>query len=163
MLGLTTGAAIGLSVAFCASTAANAQSVMKLCGEQWKAAKTAETTNGETWPQFLARCRMQQTGGGAAPPAPTYAPAPAAPPQTFGQASAPGMTTRQCDTEYEADKAAIRASGQTKREFVAACRSGNGAIPQGTAAAPPPSYQPPAPVPAPAPAPTTGSLGPVFS
>ena len=32
---------------------AHAESVMKQCGEQWQAAKTAGTTNGETWPQFL--------------------------------------------------------------------------------------------------------------
>ena len=32
---------------------------MKLCAEQWKAAKAAETTNGETWPQFLAQCRCK--------------------------------------------------------------------------------------------------------
>ena len=65
---------------------ANAGSVMKMCGEQWRAAKAAETTNGETWPLFLAQCRTQQTGGGAAPAAPTNAPAPAAPPQTHGEA-----------------------------------------------------------------------------
>ena len=74
------------------------------------------------------------------------------------------MTTRQCDDEYEANKAAIKASGQTKRAFVAACRAGNATIPQGTAAAPPPApapastgslfpwQQPAAPAPAPAPA-----------
>ena len=33
---------------------ANAQSVMKQCGEQWQVAKAAGTTNGKTWPQFLA-------------------------------------------------------------------------------------------------------------
>ena len=53
VLRLTTAAAIVLSVAFADSTAADAQSVMKLCGDQWKAAKAAGTTNGETWPQFL--------------------------------------------------------------------------------------------------------------
>ena len=159
LLGLTTGAAIVLGVAFCASNVANAQSVMKLCGEQWKAAKAAGTTNGETWPQFLAQCRTQQTGGGAAPAAPAYAPALQRLPDLRPSAGRRrGMTTRQCDAEYEANKAAIRASGQTKRAFVAACRSGNARIPQRTAAAPPPSYQPPAPVPAPAP--TTGSLVP---
>jgi len=65
------------------------------------------------------------------------------------------MTIRQCDDVYEANKAAIRASGQTKRAFVAACRAGNATIPQGTAAAPPPQ-----PAPAPASAPSTGSLFP---
>ena len=30
-----------------------AESVTKQCGEQWQAAKSAGTTNGATWPQFL--------------------------------------------------------------------------------------------------------------
>jgi hypothetical protein len=151
-----------LDVVLSASKAAYAQSVMKLCGDKWKAAKAAGTTNGETWPQFLAQCRVPQSGG-AAPAAPTYAPAPAAPLPTYGQAAGgAGKTTSQCDAEYTANKAAIRASGQTKRAFVASCRAGNETIPQGTAAAPPPSYQPPptAPAPPPAPAPSTGSLFP---
>ena len=67
LLRLMTGAAIVLVVAFSSLTAADAQSVMKVCGDQWKAAKAAGTTNGETWPQFLAQCRAQQSGGGAAP------------------------------------------------------------------------------------------------
>jgi hypothetical protein len=34
------------------------------------------------------------------------------------------ITSRQCDAEYAANKAAIKASGQTKRAFIAACRHG---------------------------------------
>jgi hypothetical protein len=144
-----TGAAIVLGIAISGSTAADAQSVMKVCGDQWKTAKAAGTTNGETWPQFLAQCRAQQNAGASA--APTAAPAPAAPAPNFGPApaSAAVKTASQCDAEYAANRAAIRASGQTKRTFVAACRAGNETIPQGAAAAP-----------APAPAPTTGSLFP---
>ncbi len=57
---LATGAAIVLGVVVLSgSTAADAQSVMKPCGESWKAAKAAGTTNGETWAQFLAQCRAQ--------------------------------------------------------------------------------------------------------
>ena len=82
-LRLTMGAAIALSVAFAGSTSADAQSVMKVCGDQWKAAKAAGTTNGETWPQFLAQCRPQQKAGEAST-APTAAPAPAAPAPSFG-------------------------------------------------------------------------------
>jgi hypothetical protein len=78
---------------------------------------------------------------------PTSAPAP--PGTTYGQAAGAGITTRQCDDEYEANKAAIKASGQTKRAFVAACRSGNATIPQGTVAAP-------------APAPAPAQTGPLF-
>jgi hypothetical protein len=152
VLRFTTAAAIVLSVAFAGSTAADAQSVMKLCGDQWKAAKAAGTTNGETWQQFLAQCRAQQKGGEAST-APTAAPATAAPVPSFGPAptNTGVKTASQCNEEYAANKAAIRASGQTKRSFVAACRAGNETIPQGAAAAP---------APMPAPAPTTGSLFP---
>ena len=140
-------AVIVLGLAASASSA-NAQSVMKVCGDQWKAAKAAGTTNGETWPQFLAQCRAQQSGG-AAPAPSTYAP-------TVSPAQAPtaggGMTTSQCDAEYSTNKAAIKASGQTKKAFVAACRAGNATIPQGTAAAPPPSSSQPPAAPGPAPA-----------
>jgi hypothetical protein len=90
---LAAGSAIAFALVIGAACTANAQSVMKVCGDQWKAAKAAGTTNGETWPQFLAQCRTQQTG--AAAPAPTtYAP-PAAPAQTYGQAptAGTGMTT----------------------------------------------------------------------
>jgi hypothetical protein len=53
---------------------ARAESVMKQCGEQWQAAKSAGTTNGVTWPQFLAQCRAQ-LGSGAATAGPTPSPA----------------------------------------------------------------------------------------
>jgi hypothetical protein len=55
------------------------QSVMKVCASQWKAAKAAGTTGGQTWPQFLSQCRTRQssasssTGGFAPAPAPAPA------------------------------------------------------------------------------------------
>jgi hypothetical protein len=64
-----------------ASNVAAGQSVMKLCASQWKDAKAAGTTGGQSWPQFLAQCRTQQgsaaaPSGGVAPvPAPAQAPA----------------------------------------------------------------------------------------
>jgi pyruvate/2-oxoglutarate dehydrogenase complex dihydrolipoamide acyltransferase (E2) component len=154
-------AMIALVVGF-AGTSGDAQSVMKQCGDQWRAAKAAGTTSGQTWPQFLSQCRanLKSAGvGGAAGPAPSAQPAPApAPAPTYGQAPATGVgkTAGQCDAEYAANKAAIRASGQTKRAFVAACRAGNETIPQRAAAAPVPKPVPattPAPAAAPAPAP----------
>jgi hypothetical protein len=39
-------------------------------------------------------------------------------------ATGAGKTASQCDDEYAANKTAIKASGQTKRAFVAACRAG---------------------------------------
>jgi hypothetical protein len=58
--------------------AASAASVMKQCGDEWKAAKAAGTTNGQTWQDFLKTCRVQKEG--AAAPAPAPAPAAAAAP-----------------------------------------------------------------------------------
>lgn len=105
---LASGALLALGFALFGPGVANAESVMKMCGDQWKAAKAAGTTNGETWPQFLAQCRAQQNsagmGGGMAP-------TPAAPAPTTAQAPMAGKTTSQCNAEYAANKAAIRASG----------------------------------------------------
>lgn len=53
------------------------QSVMRLCASRWKDAKAAGTTAGQTWPQFLARCRASEApsgGGFASAPAPAPAP-----------------------------------------------------------------------------------------
>jgi hypothetical protein len=43
---LTAGAAMVLGMAFSSLTAADAQSVMKPCGEQWKTAKAAGRRTG---------------------------------------------------------------------------------------------------------------------
>jgi len=41
------------------------KSIMKPCGEQWKSCKgRRKRRTGETWPQFLAQCRAQLSGGG---------------------------------------------------------------------------------------------------
>ncbi len=58
-----------------ASNVGAGQSVMKLCASQWKDAKAAGTTGGQSWPQFLAQCRTRQ--GSAAAPSGGFAPAPA--------------------------------------------------------------------------------------
>ena len=63
------------TVLFSASTVMAQQSVMQQCGAQWQAAKAANTTNGQSWPQFLAECRKTV----AATPAATTSPAAVAP------------------------------------------------------------------------------------
>ena len=65
-----------------ATGAANAESVMKQCGADWKAAKAAGTTNGQTWAEFLKTCKAQKAAATAPAPAatPMAAPAPAATP-----------------------------------------------------------------------------------
>lgn len=57
------GFSFSIAVA-CAATALLAiapamaqQAVMKECGDKWQAAKAANKTGNQTWPQFLAKCR----------------------------------------------------------------------------------------------------------
>jgi hypothetical protein len=64
-----------------ASNVGAGQSVMKLCASQWKDAKAAGTTGGQSWPQFLAQCRTSQ-GSAAAPSGGGFASAPAPTPAT---------------------------------------------------------------------------------
>ena len=162
-----------ITLAFADISNANAQSVMKQCGEQWQAAKQAGTTNGATWPQFLAQCRAQLSSGAAtaAPtPAPVSpqtgspfpwqqpaAPTPAATPST---AVSNQSVMKQCGAQWQSAKAAGTTNGQTWPQFLKECRSRlastTGAPPQG-------GFAPatPAPAPATSPAPTqSGSLFP---
>jgi hypothetical protein len=99
------------------STAGAGQSVMKLCAGQWKDAKAAGTTGGQTWPQFLAQCRARQgsaaapSGGFASAPAPAPASAPAQSGSLFpwwqsAPASAPGAPATPRAGEYETELAA---------------------------------------------------------
>ena len=100
-------AAIALGVPVVASSAANAESVMRLCATQWKEAQGAGTTGGQTWPQFLAQCRASQNGAAAAP---ASAPAPAQSGSLipWWQPSAPGFRAgverrrRDCGSERHA-------------------------------------------------------------
>ena len=78
---------------------ASAVSVMKQCGEDWKAAKAAGTTNGQTWPEFYKNCKAQKESAtapattaappAAAAPAPAPTPAPTATPAPMQPAAAP--------------------------------------------------------------------------
>jgi hypothetical protein len=51
--------AVTVSVLFGIVVAANADAVTKQCGDQWRAEKTNGITNGQTWSQFIDRCRTQ--------------------------------------------------------------------------------------------------------
>jgi hypothetical protein len=59
------------------------QAVMKECGAKWQAAKAANQTGNQTWPQFLSKCRTDSAkpAGSAKPAAavPAAKPAVAAP------------------------------------------------------------------------------------
>ena len=52
-------------------------------------------------------------------------------------AAAFAKTAKECDAEYSANKAAIKATGQTKKDYVAACRAGTAATPEATPAVTP--------------------------
>ena len=70
-------------------------------------------------------------------------------------ASAFAKTAKECDADYAANKPAIKASGQTKKDYVAACRAGTEAAtaPAATPAAAPAAAPTPVVTPAAAPAP----------
>jgi hypothetical protein len=91
-----------------------AQPIDEHCRSDWSTREKWGNTMGMTWPQFLTYCRTHVgpwNAEGSPGPAPT-------------QASATGRTLSECNAEYAANKVAIKASGQTKRAFVAACRLG---------------------------------------
>ena len=76
------------------SAAQQTPSVMRQCGDEWKAAKANNTTNGMTWQEFLKQCRTQKESSAApAAAAPAAAPAPApAPAQTYQPKPVPAQT-----------------------------------------------------------------------
>jgi hypothetical protein len=115
--------------AWLGSSALAQQKTVKECEAEWTANKAAIQASGKTKKDFVAECRA---GGTTAA---TPAPAPAATPAAGTQ-----KTVKECEAEWTANKAAIQASGKTKKDFVAECRAG------GTTAA-----APAAPTPAPAP------------
>ena len=164
-----TAAAIVLGAPVVSATAANAESVMRLCATQWKEAQGAGTTGGQTWPQFLAQCRAGQNAAAAAQ-APAPAPAQSGSLIPWWQPSAPasapasnvGGTTagqsvmRQCASQWKDAKAAGTTGGQTWPQFLAQCRSSRSA-----SASPSGGFAPaPAQAPAQAPASQSGSLFP---
>src|SRR5580692_2258591 len=105
---------------------------MRQCGEQWQAAKSAGTTNGATWPQFLAQCRAQ-LGSGAATPAqpqtgslfPWQTPAAPAPAPTTSTATGNQSVMKQCGAQWQAAKVAGTTGGATWPQFLnlAGCSS----------------------------------------
>ncbi len=90
--------AVAAALGLAATSPVRAQSIMKECGNEWKAAKAAGTTNGQTWQEFLKSCRAQHANApagaaasapAAAPVAPAAAPAPVAPAPAPTQAALP--------------------------------------------------------------------------
>ena len=130
--------AIGAFVAFSGSAFGK---TIKECDAEYAANKAAIKASGQKKADFVASCRTgaesTPSGAAAAPAAP--APAPATVPAQAGV-----KTAKECNAEYAANKAAIKASGQKKADYVASCRAGTA-----TAAAPAPAPVAPAPAPPP--------------
>jgi pyruvate/2-oxoglutarate dehydrogenase complex dihydrolipoamide acyltransferase (E2) component len=144
------------------SAPATAKTVAE-CNAEYAANKDSIKASGQTKKDYVAACRAgTATAPAAAPAAPAAAaPAPAAP--ATAAAPAGGKTAKECNDEYSANKAAIKAGGQTKKDFVAACRAGTETIPAAAAPAPAPAPAPAAAAPAPAPvaaAPAPAPAGP---
>ena len=163
-----TASAIVFGFSIAGVNAANAQSVMRTCATEWKQAEAAGTTEGQSWPQFLAQCRTRQ-GSAAAPSSSTAAPAPA--PQSgslfpWSQPSAPTSTAasnvgapavgqsvmRLCASQWKDAKAAGTTAGQTWPQFLSQCRARQTSTTSSSGGF--------APAPAPAPASQSGSLFP---
>ncbi len=74
----------GVFVLLIAQPSLAQDAAMKICGEKWQAAKASGSTNGATWPKFLADCRSSLPAAPASAPAvaPASAPAPAGKPNS---------------------------------------------------------------------------------
>jgi hypothetical protein len=103
------------------ASAAAQQKTAKQCNDEWTANKAAIQASGKTKKDFVAECRgaAKPASAPAAPPNTRAAKPKASPGNTAGQ-----KTVKQCNDEWTAGKAAIQASGKTKKDFVAECRSG---------------------------------------
>ena len=138
------------------------------CNAEYQANKAAIKSAGTKKADFMTACKAgtetipagTSATSSPAEPAPVGAAAPAAPPEAAiatNPATTPsgGKTVSACNAEYAANKEAIKAAGQKKKDFVASCRAGTEVIPTAAAQpAPPTAASAPATTAAPAPAST---------
>lgn len=136
-------AAVAVMMAFAPSAVMAATKTAKECNAEYAANKPAIQASGQKKADFVAACRAgTDTTSGAAAPATTAAPAKNTAPASANSAATGNVkTAKACDAEYTANKDAIKKSGETKKDFVAACRAGTEVIPgdQSTTAAPMPA------------------------
>lgn len=133
--GLTGAAFMALATPGFAATSA-AQSTTMACSSQYQAAKSANTLNGEKWPQFLSKCSAAIGSSAAATTAPAakpakqaraLAPANSVSKTTKTAAAVSGttaghQTTQQlCSGQYQAAKTAGTLNGQKWPDFLSSC------------------------------------------
>jgi hypothetical protein len=151
-------AACGVVAVIAFSSAPAYAKTVKECDAEYAANKDTIKASGQKKADYVAACRAGSAVPVATPAvaAPAVA-APAAP--AVAPAATPTVaaakTVKECDAEYAANKAAIKASGQKKADYVAACRAGAAAPVAAPAAA-----APAAPAPAAAPAATPAAAAP---
>lgn len=118
------GAAAVIASSLFASFPSLAKTV-KACEEEWKANKTTIQSSGKKKKDFITECRAETASTESAPAAtvpqaaPVETPAPAAEPHPRA-----AKTVRACAAEWTANKAALEASGKTRKDFIAECRTG---------------------------------------
>lgn len=91
----------------------------KECDAGYPANDDAIKTTSQSKKAHVASCRASATAAPADAAAPPAAPASAAPAPTPAPVAAGGRPAKECGDEYAANKAAIKAGGQTKKAFVA--------------------------------------------
>ncbi|WP_421915957.1 hypothetical protein [Mesorhizobium sp.] len=126
--------AVAVTLAFVPGAVMAATKTAKDCNAEYAANKPAIQASGQKKADFIAACRAGTDATPGVAPATTTAPAKTTSSATAGDVK----TAKACDAEYAANKDAIKKSGETKKDFVAACRAGTEVIPvgQGTTAAP---------------------------
>lgn len=89
--------------------------VMKACGAEWQAAKTAKTVKpGDTWKSFLADCRKRHAEEDATPPEPTKA-------SVTAPAAKPAATTAPAAKPAAAGEKTLTPGQMAARERIKKC------------------------------------------
>lgn len=110
--------------------------VMKICGDKWRVAKESSATSGQTWMQFLAKCRTETAAivapAASSKPVASIAETPAPASEKPAVATAPGKPAvypgaiasklasekpyrarqKTCSEQYQANKASGDNGGQ---------------------------------------------------
>lgn len=132
------------AAAWFALPAEAANATQQACSQQYQAAKSAGTLNGQKWTDFYSTCAANLKSAAAPANGTTTATAPAAAPvQTSSFASVPvatassGQSTQQiCSGQYQAAKAAGTLNGQKWPAFYSACAANIKNFQESAAAAP---------------------------
>jgi hypothetical protein len=109
------------------------QKTAKACQEEWRANKADFQAKGITEKAYVAQCRTGNSPAQSASPA-------AANPRGAASGAAGGKSTKSCQDEWRANKAAYQAAKVTEKVYVAKCRAGETvALPRAAPGSAPPA------------------------